>query len=309
MTRLGFLFARRHQLSTRQSFGVGLFVLVVIGTTGRAQSPPMDASLANPAAPTQEEIERRVRVDEQLNRPLDLNLVFRDDSGREVRLGEYFSKDKPVLLLLNYSTCPRQCSQQLTALTKVLSEVEWTTGQEFELVRVSIDPKETVEQARQAKSGYTDMYSRPGSEGGWHFLVGSEENIARLANDVGYRYMWVESQRQYVHPTVFILATPDGKISRYINGLDFTPQTLRLSLVEASEGRFGSTADKAILLCFAFDPAQGGYVMAAITAMKVAGAVMVALIVLLMGVMWRLERRRTRRARIDGMAVATPIAR
>lgn len=300
----------RSQLSVARALGVGLFVtLVACGWKAQAQAPSPDASVNQPAAPTKEEIDEKVRVDERLSRPLDGDLVFRDDAGRQVRLGEYFGREKPVVLLLNYSTCPKQCSQQLTALTRALSQVEWTVGREFDVVRVSIDPKESVEQARAAKSAYTDMYARAGSEAGWHFLVGSEESIARLSNDVGYRYMWVESQRQYVHPTVFVITTPDGKISRYIHGLDFTPRTLRLSLVEASEGRFGSTADAAILLCFAFDPAQGGYVLGAITAMKIAGGVMVVLLAALLVFLWRLERRRSRQRRLEGSVLAAPVSR
>lgn len=235
-----------------------------------------------------------VGVEEHLEQTLPLDLSFTDDAGKKVRLGDFFNQDRPVLLSLNYSSCPMLCNVQLTGLATALGEVPWTAGTEYDVVSVSIDPNETVEQAAKAKQRYVELYGKPGTEKGWHFLVGDEKSIAELAKAVGFQYHYVESRGEYAHPAVFELVSPEGKISRYIYGVNFDPQMLRLSLVEASEGKVGTTIDRFLLFCFHYDAEEGRYSPMARNVMKVGGAVTVAVLVLALSAFFLRERRRAK---------------
>lgn len=235
-----------------------------------------------------------VGVEEQLGAQLPLDLKFRDHHGLPVTLGKLFSGDRPVLLSLNYSNCPMLCGRQLNDLVRALNDPgmeQFAAGQEFEVVSVSIDPTERPERAAQTHKLYTEKYARPGSAGGWHFLVGDSKNIQALADAVGFRYKFVPDTGEYAHAATLMVITPDGVVSRYINGVGYDAKTLRLSLVEAADGKVGSTMDQILLTCFIYDHTKGKYGPQAERIMAYGGAITVVILSLALTPYWLYRRK------------------
>lgn len=222
------------------------------------------------AADTRPEALRGVDVVQKLDQPVPLDLELRDEAGKAVRLGEFFG-DKPVLLTLAYARCPMLCPMVLDGLVRSLRPLSWDVGKEFQMVTVSIDPRETPEQAAAKKAKLVADYGRSGAADGWHFLVGDEAAVRRLTEAVGFRYTYDAANDQYAHAAVLMALTPKGKLSRYLYGIDFLPRDVRLALVEASEGKIGTLADQILLFCYHYDPATGKYGAAAMTSVRVAG--------------------------------------
>jgi protein SCO1 len=216
-----------------------------------------------------------IGVDEHLGSKLPLDVSFTDEKGQTVELGKYFTGKKPVVIQIGYLGCPMLCSLVSQGTVDSLRKLTLTAGKDFEVVFVSVDPTEKAELAAEKKDTYVQNYHREGSAGGFHFLTGSEASIKQLTQAVGYKYKWVETARQYSHPAVLVLGTPDGTISRYLYGVRFDDQTLRLSLVEASDGKVGTAMDQILLTCFQYDGKQGKYAMTAINLMRAGGAVTV----------------------------------
>jgi cytochrome c oxidase subunit II len=231
-----------------------------------------------------------VGIDEQLGGQIPLDLRFRDENGRELTLASLFPGDRPAVLSLNYSDCPMLCTLVLNGLIDGLQELSWTPGREFDVISVSIDPLETPQRARLTKQRYLRDYGRPETAAGWHFLTGTQENIQRLAEAVGFRYKYVEKEKEYAHAAVIMICTPQGRMSRYLYGVQFPEQTLRLSLVEAGEGKVGSTMDRVLLFCFHYDAEAGRYGPVARNLMKL-GAGMTCMVVLLTLIPYWLRRR------------------
>jgi protein SCO1 len=238
-----------------------------------------------------------VGVDERLDQPLPLDLRFRDETGRDVRLGDYFDAKLPVILTLNYSDCPMLCSLELNGLVEGLKQLDWTLGREYRIVTVSIDPSETPDKAARTKQRYLRQYGRPGTESGWHFLVGAEPQIRELADAVGFHYRYVPDKKEYYHAAALALATPSGRIGRYLYGVEYHPRTLRLALTETGEGKIGSAMDQLILYCSMFDPKEGSYALVASRVMSLGGAVAFLLLAGLLGVLWSAELKKRRRER------------
>jgi protein SCO1/2 len=205
-----------------------------------------------------------------------------------------------VILTLNYSDCPMLCSVQLSGLVDALRAMPWNLGNQFQVVTVSIDPLETPTRAALTKEMYLKLYNRPGSAAGWHFLTGCEEDIKKLAATVGFHYKYLPERRQFVHAAALILCTPDGRVSRYLGGVVYNPQTLRLSLVEAAGGKVGSATDQFFLSCFHYDEKAGRYGPFALGMMRM-GAVLTLLIFGgVLAVFWIREGRRKRRGNAEG---------
>jgi protein SCO1 len=238
-----------------------------------------------------------VGVDEHLDQPLPLDLRFRDETGRNVRLGDYFDAELPVILTLNYSDCPMLCSLELNGLVDGLKQLEWKLGEQYRIVTVSIDPSETPEKAARTKQRYLRQYDRPGTDSGWHFLVGGEPQIRQLADAVGFRYRYVPDKQEYYHAAALALVTPNGRIGRYLYGVEYHPRTLRLALTETGEGKIGSAMDQLILYCSMFDPKEGSYALVASRVMSLGGAVAFVLLAAFLGVLWSAEIRKRRRDR------------
>ncbi len=206
-----------------------------------------------------DEVLKQVGIDQRLNNQVPLDLTFRDETGREVKLGEYFKPGKPVLLTLVYYECPMLCNQVLNGVVGTLDAVTFTPGKEFEVVTVSFDPREGPELAAKKKDTYLKRYRREGAENGWHFLTGDKDSIDKLADSVGFRYVWDEQSKQFAHASAIMVVTPEGKLSHYFYGIEYSPKDLRLALVEASKGEIGSPVDALILYCYHYDPATGRF--------------------------------------------------
>jgi protein SCO1 len=234
-----------------------------------------------------------VGVDEQLGKQIPLDLAFRDDAGNIVKLADIFNGDRPVLLSLNYSNCPMLCGLQLNGLTAGLRELEWNAGDEYTVVSVSVDPLETTTRAKQTKQRYLELYGRPGVGSGWRFLVGSQENITKLADAVGFRYRFVPETREYAHSAVEIVCTPDGVVSRYLGGIQYEPKDLKLSLIEAGEGQIGSHIEQFIMSCYYYDPNSKSYVIQARRVMQLGGLATMLAIAIGIAPYWRRRKFNT----------------
>jgi protein SCO1/2 len=251
---------------------------------------PADAPKGNLPAPL-----RKVGIDQRLNNQVPLDLVFTDENGQEVRLGQYFGK-KPVVLSLVYYDCPMLCTQVLNGLTGSLKALKFDVGRDFEVVTVSFDPREKADLARQKKDGYMARYGREGAAAGWHFLTGSEASIAALTGAVGFHFAWDEETQQFAHASGIMILTPEGKVSRYFYGIDYAPRDMQLGLVEASNNKIGSPVDQILLYCFHYDPQTGKYGFVIMNAMRVLGFATFFGLALLIFVMKRREAGRQREA-------------
>jgi protein SCO1/2 len=229
---------------------------------------------------------REVGIEQRLNERLPLDAQFRDEAGREVKLGDYFTT-RPVVLVLAYYDCPMLCTQVLNGAASALKVLPFDAGKEFDVVVVSFDPRETPPLAAAKKEVYIERYGHQGAAAGWHFLTGDEPSIKRLTEAVGFRYSWDETTKQFAHASGIMVATPEGRLSHYFYGIEYAPKDLRLALVEASANRIGSPVDQLLLYCYHYDPASGKYGMVIMNVVRVAGVLTVlgilALIIFLRG--------------------------
>lgn len=211
-----------------------------------------------------------IGIDQKLDSQVPLDLTFRNEKGESVKLGDYFGS-KPVVLQLVYYDCPQLCNQVLSGFVTALRGLKFVPGNEFTVVTVSFDPKETSDLAARKKESYIKSYGKPEAAAGWHFLTGDEAEIKQLAETVGFRYAWDEATRQYAHASGIMVTTPAGRLSRYFYGVEYAPRDLRLGLVEASEGKIGTLADAVLLLCYHYDPTTGQYGLIVMNLIRVGG--------------------------------------
>jgi len=216
-----------------------------------------------------------VGIDQKLDSALPLNLTFKDEAGRDVPLSSFFHSGKPVLLALVYYRCPMLCTQILTGVESSLKVVSFNPGQDFEVVSVSFDPKDTPEIAAAKKQTYLKRYGRPNTQNGWHFLTGDEANIKALTDAVGFHYKYDAKTDQFAHASGIMIVTPDGRLSKYFYGVEYAPRDVRLGLVEASQGKIGNPVDQILLFCYHYDPATGKYGAIAMNMVRFAGAAFV----------------------------------
>lgn len=215
---------------------------------------------------------RDVGIDQKLNNQIPLDLVFRDETGSGVKLGQYFG-EKPVILVLAYYDCPMLCTMVLNGLLHSLKELKFNVGQQFDVVTVSFDPTEKPSLAAAKKAIYVGLYDRPGAAAGWHFLTGDEPSIHQLAQAVGFHYNYDPETRQYVHATGIMVLTPQGRLAKYFYGIQYPAGNLRLGLVEAAQGKIGSPVDELLLYCSQYDPATGKYSVIISHVLKIAALV------------------------------------
>jgi len=206
-----------------------------------------------------------------------LDLQFRDETGKMVRLGDFFGQ-KPVVLSLVYYECPMLCTLVLNGMLTSFKVLKFDVGKEFEVVTVSISPTETPELAAAKKKHYLERYNRPTGEKGWHFLTGTEDQIARLAESVGFGFTYDPKTEQYAHASAIMVLTPKGQVARYYYGIEYPPRDLRLGLVEASANKIGSPVDQLLLYCFHYDPLTGKYGMIVRNVLRLLGAATVLLL-------------------------------
>jgi len=245
------------------------------------------------AADVPEEL-NEVGITQQVDAQLPLDTEFVDEDGRPVRLGDFFG-ERPVILTLNYYTCPMLCTLQLNGLVETIKQLDWVPGDEFEIVTVSFDPVDTPRIAKTKKQNYVNEYGRAEAARGWHFLTGKKASIKRLTEAVGFAYKWNEAQKQWAHSAALILCTPKGRVSRYIGGVMYDSKTLRLSLVEASEGKVGSLWDSAFLWCYHYDATDGRYNVMVTGIMRVGGVGTLLVLGVVLLVFWRREARRRKK--------------
>lgn len=239
-----------------------------------------------------------VGIDQKLDTQVPLELTFTDETGATVRLGDLMRKDRPVVLSLVYYRCPMLCNIVLNDMLRSFVSVPLLIGKDYDVITISFDPAETTKLAAEKKRHYVRSYSGGGrdqrgadAEHGWHFLTGDAANIKALTSAVGFRYFWDDKSQQFFHPSGIIVLTPDGKIARYFFGIDYEPKDLRLSLVEASQGKVGSLAEKVMLYCYHYDAITGKYGFAVITAVRIGGVLTV--IGLAAGVFFMLRKERS----------------
>lgn len=230
---------------------------------------------------------RNVGVDEHLNLQLPLDARLYDENGQYTSLGAMLHPNRPILLQLGYLGCPMLCDAISHSLVDACKPLNLTIGKDFDFVFVSIDPTDTPALATLKRNSYVQEYGKPGSDGGFHFLVGKPKEIDEIATAVGFRYQNAPNG-QFAHPAVVMVITPDGKVSRYLYGLSFPEQTLRLSLVEASQGKIGSTVDQILLICLHWDPSDGKYSLAAMNLMRLGGVL--TILVLGGAILWMVKR-------------------
>jgi protein SCO1 len=233
---------------------------------------------------------REVGFDQHLDQMLPLDVEFADEHGRAVKIGEYFG-DRPVVLAFVYYGCPMLCLQSLSSLAATLGVISENPGEDFEVVSVSIDPRETPALAFEKKAHYVERSGKPSIANGWHYLTGTEANIHRVTQAAGFRYAWDASLQQYAHPAGIVIATPKGKVSRYLFGIDYGPRDLRLAVLDASEGRISSPLEKALLYCYHYDISSGRYSLAIMRIVQLAGIATVLSLGTLIVVWTRRERR------------------
>jgi protein SCO1 len=214
---------------------------------------------------------KEVGIDQKLDSKLPLDAHFRDEAGRDVRLGDYFGK-RPVVLALAYYDCPMLCTRILNGMVEALKTLTFEPGQEYEVVVVSFDPRERPPLAALKKASYLKEFGRPETSPSWHFLTGDMQPIKELTNAVGFRYVYDVHTSQYAHASAIYVVTPDGRMSRYYYGIEFSPKDIRLGLIEAARNRIGSPVDQLILYCYHYDPSTGKYTPLVTNILRVAGA-------------------------------------
>lgn len=215
---------------------------------------------------------KTVRYEQKLDSQVPLNLAFRDEGGKRVHLSDYFGQHKPVVLILAYYRCPMLCSQVLAGATHAFRQLPFQIGQQFNVLTVSFDPRETPALATSTKQTYIESYGRPEAAAGWHFLTGQQAEITALTQAVGFHYAWDAQTQQYAHATGIVVLTPSGKVAQYFYGIDYPVQDLRLALVQSSQEKIGSLADEVLLYCCRYDPNSGRYTAIMGRVLQIAGS-------------------------------------
>ena len=236
-----------------------------------------------------------VGIDQNLQGELPLGLHFVDAHGQDVALRDYFG-DKPVILSFVYYDCPMLCTMILNGLVNVVNTLDFNIGKDFEVVTLSFDPRETPDLALGKKRAYMSKYGRPGAAKGWHFLTGQEENIKQLTQAAGFRYTFNPERNEFIHASGIMIATPEGKLSRYFYGIEYAPRDVKLGLIEAGKEKIGSVVDQILLYCYHYDPTTGKYGLVIMNVIRLLGSLTVLVLLVFMVTMLRKDRRAQRAA-------------
>jgi protein SCO1 len=247
------------------------FVALLASAPATAQLGPAPPPITLGARP---DVLKEIGFDQNLGGRVPLDLAFKDETGRDVHLSDYFG-ERPVVLSLVYYECPMLCTISLNGLARALNVLAFVPGQEFEVLTVSFDSKETPELAAAKKKVYLAQQEKPEAAHGWHFLTGSAESVARLTEAVGFRYAWDEETRQWAHPAGLLVVSPEGVITHYLYGVEYSPNDLRLALVDSAKGRIGNPVDQILLFCYQYDPSRGRYSASILNLVRIGGIVTV----------------------------------
>jgi protein SCO1 len=248
----------------------------------------MNNGVMSPPANTRPPRLENVGIEQHLDAQVPPDLTFRDDTGKTVKLGDYFGR-KPLILNLVYYNCTMLCGEALAGLSSAMRLVKFDVGNEFDVITVSFDPRETPEMAAAKKKDYVARYGRANAASGWHFLTGQPDSINALTKTVGFRYQYDPKSNQYAHATAIMVLTPQGRISRYFYGVDFPPKDLRMGLVEASQGKIGNAVDAVLLYCYHYDPETGKYGAMVANILRLAAAVTILIMGSFLFIFWRLD--------------------
>ena len=254
----------------------------------------MTQGIMSPPANARPPYLTNVGIEQHLDAQVPADLNFTDDTGRAVRLGDYYGK-KPLILNLVYYNCPMLCGETLAGLTGSMKMIKFDVGNQFDVLTVSFNPQETPQLAAEKKKDYLKRYGRPNAAAGWHFLTGPGDSINALTKSVGFQYQYDAAKNQYAHATAIMVLTPQGRISRYFYGVDYPPKDLRMGLVEASEGKIGNAVDQVLLYCYHYDPAAGKYGAVVANMLKIGGAITVLILAGMILILLRMEKAVKRR--------------
>ena len=234
---------------------------------------------------------QEIGIDEKLGQSLDLSLKVTNEDGQVVTLGSFFDGKTPVILSLVYYSCPSLCNLHLNVVVSTLKDLDWSVGNKFKVVAVSFDPKETSDVAKQKKANYLKEYNRKGTENGWAFATASQESIDSLTKQVGFKYKWDDQNQEWAHASAAIVVTPEGKISRYLHGVHFEPQSFKLALGEATNGKIGTLVEKMVWYCFKYDPKQSKYTLYAFRLVQLGGGLIILVLSAVLIPFWIRSRR------------------
>jgi protein SCO1/2 len=268
-----------------RSMAIGLTLSAALCGAARAQffTPPETKTVAPPGL-------EGVGIDQRLNEQVPLDLTFKNEQGRTVKLGDYFHQGRPVVLNLVYYQCPMLCTEVLNGLTAALKVIKFVPGNQFEVVTLSIDPRETPQLAANKKEMYLKKLGNPDAAKGWHFLTGEQPQISALANSVGFRYHYDPKLDQFAHAAGIMLITPEGRVAQYYYGVEFSAKDMRLGIVEASQNKIGSLADEVLLYCYHYDPRTGRYGATVTNIVRLAGAATVIVLGCAIFLLFRQEK-------------------
>ncbi len=264
-----------------------LFVAILMSLPAFGQG--MTQGVMSPPANVRPPGLKNVGIEQHLDEQIPPDLTFRDETGKPVRLGDYFGK-RPVILNLVYYQCPMLCGEVLSGLESALRVLKFDVGKEFEVLTVSFDPRETPDMATKKKAEFLKRYGRPSAAAGWHFLTGPQESIDALTKAAGFQYQYDPKTGQFAHATAIAILTPEGKIAQYYYGVEYAPKDLRLGLIQASENKIGTLADQVLLYCYHYDPTTGKYGAIIARVLQLSGLATVLLLGVLMTVLIRYGR-------------------
>ena len=245
-------------------------ILALALLAGTAWSQGMSRGIMSPPTSMRPPGLQHVGIQQNLNEQIPADLTFTDDLGHPVRLGDYFGK-KPMILNLVYFTCPMLCGEELNGLESALRILKFDVGKEFDVITVSFDPKDTPGAAAKKKAEILKRYKRSGAEQGWHFLVGNQDAIDKIAKAAGFEFEYDAKTQQFAHSTAIMVLTPQGKIAQYYYGIDYPPKDLRLAIVDASQEKIGTLVDELLLYCYHYDPDKGKYSATIMRILRLAG--------------------------------------
>ena len=237
---------------------------------------------------------KTIGIEQKLGAQLPLDTELKDEDGKIVKLGSFFNTGRPVIVAFVYYECPMLCNQVLNGLTGSLKGISFDAGKEFDVVAISFDAHEfdKPDLAKNKKTSYTDRYSRPGAEKGWHFLTAKEESIEKVTSAAGFSYKWDERSNQFAHAAGVMIATPGGKLSRYFYGIDYSPKDLKFGIMESAESKVGSPAEQLLLYCYHYDPATGKYGLAILNVIRLGGIATLLGMGAMGFIFWRRNKRK-----------------
>jgi protein SCO1/2 len=283
---------------------LGLSILLMTGSVSAQKTEHYNSPLYAPKTydPTQAGVSsglpstlEKVGIEQKLNSQLPLDAEFKDENGNAVKLGDYFRQGKPVVLALVYYECPMLCNEVLNGLTGSLKGISFDAGKDFDVVAISFDARENekTDLTKNKKASYMARYGRPGTEKGWHFLTGTQSEIDKVTQTVGFNYQFDKATNQFAHAGGIMVVTPEGKLSRYLYGIDYSPKDLKFSLMDSAQNKIGNPVEQLYLYCFHYDPSSGKYGLAILSVLRLLSVATLLGIGALLFVFWRYNKNKT----------------